>query len=419
MNKNLLLFVASCMALNATAQEKIILVNEGLWQNDNGRLTYFDNGTVVSNKWFSDVNGTKLGDTPNDIIQIDDDIIAITLSMSNLIQFIDSQGNAIGAIDDIPDPRKMASDGSYLYVTSYAHDLGQTQKFEKGYVAKIDVKTLSVVDAVEVGYEPEGIVLYDGHLFIANTGGYSFQENHDYESTVSIVDAATMTVVRTIDTHQKNLYKKVSLSGRYMLVNSPGDYYSIKPASIIVDCRAALDSAPDVDCYRLLDIYATYNCTAKDGRFYAVGSEYSFLTDSYEYNYSVVDPSEVFNGFGGVYEQLPGSVSDDLKSMTTPYGIYVNPYTGYIYATDAGSYGSAGTLYQWSPQGSLLSTHKVYINPGHFLALPPDGHFNSIADCIVDKDSENAPVYNLQGIRVATLIPGQIYIRRGHKFVAH
>ena len=84
--------------------------------------------------------------------------------------------------------------------------------------------SFTVVATSEVGYEPEGIALYKGHLFVANTGGYAEQESdHDYETTVSIIDAATMTVVKTIDTHVPNLYGEMSQSGRYLCINSPGD----------------------------------------------------------------------------------------------------------------------------------------------------------------------------------------------------
>lgn len=76
----------------ASAQEKLIVLNEGVWQADNGRLSYFENGTIVSNQWYRDKNGTKLGDTPNDIIQINDNLIAIALNWSNIVQFMTPRG---------------------------------------------------------------------------------------------------------------------------------------------------------------------------------------------------------------------------------------------------------------------------------------------------------------------------------------
>lgn len=404
------------------AQEKIILLNEGNWQTDNGKITYFENGSVVSNQWFRDVNGSKLGDTPNDIIQINDNLIAIAINWSNIVQFITPQGKAVAATEEVPNNRKLATDGRYVYVSSYGHECGTVnglETFDKGYVAKIDISDFKVVKAVEVGYEPDGIAFYDGHLFVANTGGYAFQEDHEYETTVSVIDASTMEVVRNVDTRIINLYGKMSRSGQYLCINSPGDYYDVQASTIIFDCRAALDGKPDAECFTSLEYAATYNCTAADGRFYAIGSRYSYYTGEYTFNYVILDPAEIMASRGkkGVYDQWPGTVFADLKALGMPYGIYVNPYTGYIYATDAGSFVAGGALIQWSPEGKLLGKHKVYINPAHFLALPPDGHFGAVDNIMADPvESRDSTIYNLQGIPVTNPVPGQIYIRQGKKF---
>lgn len=66
----LLTFAIAASAICATAKEQLIVVNEGDWNQDNGRLSYFEDGTIVSNDWFSEINHTKLGDTPNDIVLI-------------------------------------------------------------------------------------------------------------------------------------------------------------------------------------------------------------------------------------------------------------------------------------------------------------------------------------------------------------
>lgn len=420
-NRVLSILVAVVVPSFCVAQERIIMLNEGNWQSDNGKLTYFENGSIVSNQWFRDVNGTKLGDTPNDIIAVNDDLIAIAVNWSNIIQFITPEGKAVAATEDVPNNRKLASDGKYVYASSYGHECrvgDDCVMFDRGFVAKIDAETFQVVAACEVGYEPEGIAHYDGHLFVANTGGYAFQENHDYETIVSVIDAATMTVTRTVDTGQINLYGKLSQSGKYLCINSPGDYYEVEAASIVLDCEAVLSGKPDDECFVTLPYAATYNCVTSDGRFYAVGSRYSYLTGEYSINYITIDPALVMesNGEAGVEEDFPGTVLSDLQRMGMPYGIYVNPYTGYIYATDAGGFMEGGTLYQWSPDGTLLGKHSVYINPAHFLALKPDNHSAGIEITPTHGDAD-APLYNLMGIRVSALQPNNIYIRNGKKFI--
>ena len=406
------------------AQEKLIVLNEGMWQADNGRLTYFENDHVVSNSWFRDVNGQKLGDTPNDIIQINDNLIAIAINWSNIVQFITPEGRAVAATEDIPNNRKLCTDGKFVYVTSYGHEClttGGYQYFDKGFVAKIDVSTFKTVAACEVGYEPEGIAFYQGRLFVVNTGGYAAQENHDYETTVSIIDASTMTVEKTIDTHVPNLYGKVSQYGRYLCINSPGDYYEIPTASLVFDCEKALS---DQDCFVRFDEPATYNCTTLDGRFLAVGSSFSYITGAYEFSCMTIDPQAVMESgianplqLSGVTKTLPGTLKDDFEQMAQPYGIYVNPYTGYIYGTDAGSFEGAGYLYQWTPEGQLLGKHKVYINPGHFLALPPDGHFSGIVSCVSPLTSHPSLLYDLLGRQITKPQRGYVYLSQGRKFL--
>ena len=420
MRKRLLtLFCCFAVGFVTLAQERIILVNEGMWQTDNGRLTYFEDGTVVSNQWFRDQNGQKLGDTPNDIIQVNDNLIAIALNWSNIVQFIRPDGKAVAATEDIPNNRKLASDGRYVYVTSYGHECRTEHgyvTFEKGYVAKIDVNTFKVLAATEVGYEPEGIALYKGHLFVANSGGYASEEEHEYETTVSIINAETMQVEKTIDTGIINLYGKMSQSGKYLLINSPGDYYGPDVYCLVFDCEKALLSD---DCFVRLDFAATNSCTLRDGRFFAVGSRFSYPTGENHFDHNVIDPAKVMLSDGGVSEDMPGTVMDDIRKMEQPYGVYVNPYTGYIYATDAGSFSAAGQLYQWSPDGEQQGKHKVYINPGHFLALPPDGQsFGGVQLPTYNAHSASAgETFDLQGRRVSMPQTGRVYIRDGCKVI--
>ncbi len=409
-------------AITVSAKEKLIIVNEGIWQNNNGRLSYFEDGKIVNDKcWFREVNGDKIGDTPNDIIQINDNLIAIAINSSNIVQFITPEGKAVAATEDIPNNRRLASDGKYVYVTSYGHEcktVTGTVTFTKGFVAKIDVSTFKVVAACEVGYEPEGIAIYRDHLFIANSGGYAFQEPHAYETTVSIVDANTMQKVKDVDTGQINLYGTMSRSGRYLCINSAGDYENVMAATIIFDCEAALKG--DAKCFTKLEYASTYNCVNADGDFFAIGSSYSYITCVTTFNYGTIDPEEVMetNGASGVTEDMIGTLVSDIKKFSSPYGIYVNPYTGYIYATDAASYAGAGALHQWTPTGKYVDKYKVYINPGHFLALPPDGHFNAVNDITADTSvAADSRIFNLQGMPVTNPVPGQIYIQNGKKFI--
>ena len=416
--------LAALAVLPSDAQERIILLNEGNWQADNGRVSYFENGTMVSNQWFREKNGYKLGDTPNDIIQVNDNLIAMAINWSNIVQFIRPDGTAVAATEDVPNNRKLASDGGrYVYISSYGHECkvnDRMEEFTRGYVAKIDVTTFKVVAATEVGYEPEGIAYYKGKIFVANTGGYAFNEDHEYETTVDVLDAVTMRKERSVDTKIINLYGKLSQTGQYLLINSPGDYYDIQAAGIVFDCQAVLDGKPDSECFIVTDYPCTYSTATNDGKFMCIGSRFSYYTMGYEFCYATIDPKVLFDTAGGdgIYERMPGTVLEDIKKFAMPYGMYVNPYTGYIYVTDAADYASGGRMHQWDADGRHLGDWGVYINPAHFLALPPDGMtFGGMEDIIADRPAADSTIYNHQGIPVASPVPGQLYIQNGKKVI--
>ena len=354
----------------AQTGEDLIICNEGNWQSDNGQLSYYDGKTgTLTNQWFRQINKAKLGDTPNDIIQVNDTLIAIAVNWSNIIQFIHPDGTACGATEGVPNNRRLCSDGKYLYVTSYAHKCGTTT-FTKGYVA--------------------------------NTGGYAFQEGHDYETTISVVDATTMTLVKNIDTGCINLYSEMSQAGQYLCVNSAGDYYDNPPKTIVLDC--------ETDKVTIFGFPCTYNTT--DGKkFYTIGSQFSFDTGDYTWFVNTIDP-QTMTVTEGIFND---AITQKIKSLTAPYEIYVSPYTGNIYFTDAQSYASAGDLYGYTADGkALFGPLEAYISPAHILAVKPQTA--TAINSVTAKSPATAQFYNLAGQRVNGHYRG-IVVRNGKKYI--
>lgn len=99
----------------------------------------------------------------------------------------------------------------------------------------------------------------------------------------------------------------MSQSGRFLCINSPGDYYEVQAATIIFDCDASIAGADDEECFVSLEYASTYNCVTLDGRFYAIGSRYSYYEGDYTFNYVVIDPEKVMESQGGegIDEEFP------------------------------------------------------------------------------------------------------------------
>lgn len=347
---------------NRFVYEDLFVLNEGNFQSDNGQMSLFSGKTLsITNGYFKSVNGFKLGDTPNDIIQVNDTLYAITVIWSNIIQFIRPDGTACGATEDIPNNRQLCTDDKgFIYVTSYAHVCGTTE-FTKGYVAKIDPATKKVVGACEVGWEPEGVKWYNGKLYVMNSGGYAFSESHSYENSISIVDSETMTLVNTVQLEQDgvkaiNLYGDVSQIDNYLCISSAGDYYSNPARTVIFNC--------DDNSYKIYNFSSTLNTVCKD-EFIIVGSSFSYNTGQYEYTVCKMNPKT------GEVTSLDKELEKNILKLTAPYAIYCSPYTNNLYVTDALNYGTSGKLYVFNSYGASLNTGaKTYINPGEIIAVP-------------------------------------------------
>ena len=334
-----------------TDYDRLIVLCEGLWGMDNSSLSLLDHG-VQTDHWFQKQNpGRHLGDTGNDILQVNDTLVAVSVNWSNIIQYIRPDGTAIAATENIPNNRRLATDHQgHLYVTSYA---------DKGYVAKIDLRTKQVVDTCHVGYEPEGIAYYDGRLYVANTGGYSTQtKDHAYEQTISVVDAATMRELRRIDTGCPNLFGTMSTSGQYACINSAGDYYMVHPRTIILNMAN--------DEFRIYPFPATFNCTARS-KFYLIGSTYSYLTGEYEYSMHTISVPSL-SAQEGLADY--SAAEQTIRQMQSPYGMYISPYSLHLYVSDARAYATNGYVHEFAADGTPLKRYLLRgVNPSHFVAV--------------------------------------------------
>lgn len=331
--------------------DRLIVLCEGLWGMDNASMALIDRG-VLTNRWFQQQNpGRHLGDTANDILLVNDTLISISVNWSNIIQYMHHDGTAIAATENIPNNRCLATDGKdFIYVTSYA---------DGGYVAKISLRTKQIVDTCHVGREPEGIAYYDGRLYIANTGGYSTQtKDHPYEQTISVVDAETMRELRRIDTGCANLYGHVAQWREWLCINAAGDGYAIAPHTVVLNMAN--------DEFRVFDFPATY-CCAWQGKFYVLGSAYSNITGQYTYStHTIAVPSlHVSNGL-----TTYAAAEDIIRQMQSPYALYISPYSGHLYVSDARAYATNGYVYEFDNNGNQLNRHLLRgINPSRFVAL--------------------------------------------------
>lgn len=320
------------------------LLNEGNMGSNKATLDYYDyrRAEYVRNIYGAANPGVpmELGDVGNDLRIYRGRLYAV-INCSNKVEVMDAaDARRIGQVD-IPNCRHIEFDGDYAYVTSYAGPVEIKPDYEqRGYVAKIDLATLREVDRCLVGFQPDGLAIHDGRMYVANSGGYMVP---NYENTLSVIDLASFRETGRIEI-APNLQRVIADGRGRLWVSSRGDYYTHGSHLYCYDIASGTLTEFDVPvsdmdlCGDLL---------------YIVSAQWSYETMSNQITSCVFDT--------GLMRKVRDSFITDgaERSIRIPYGVKVNPLTGEVLVTDAGNYVNPGWLYCFSPDGRLCWDRPV------------------------------------------------------------
>ncbi|WP_373942160.1 hypothetical protein OEG92_01970 [Polaribacter sejongensis] len=141
---------------------------------------------------------------------------------------------------------------------------------------EIDTTSLSVTRSVNVGRQPEELVIHNDKIYVANSGGYS---PPDYESTVSVVDIASFEETKRIEV-EVNLHRMQIDSEGDIYVSSRGDYYETPSKLFVIDTE--IDEVTES-----FDL-AVSNMTIFDDIMYIYSTEFSYVTGENTISYNEV-----------------------------------------------------------------------------------------------------------------------------------
>ena len=185
----------------------VFVVNEGNFTWGNGSLSYYSyDSAKIYNDLFYSVNGRPLGDVPNSM-EIKDDLAYIVVNNSGKIEVIKkSTLESVATISGLISPRYIAFvNSSKAYITSMYSDsltiirlddnsvsgyinLGRSSEsivtagnnaFVANWVGGSKVMVINIaddqlVDSIEVGIEPESMVIDKNNmLWVLCTGGWT------------------------------------------------------------------------------------------------------------------------------------------------------------------------------------------------------------------------------------------------------
>ncbi len=334
------------------------VLNEGNMGANKCTLDYldFETGTYQRNIYPSrnPSQVMELGDVGNDI-KIYGSSLWMVVNMSNKVEVADASTAVSRGHVDIPNCRNIAFAGPYAYVSSYVGEVNSESVL--GGVYKVDTTTLKVVGKVTVGYQPDELVVSQGKLYVANSGGYQAVQGKGYDNRVSVVDLATFTHEADIEVAPNLSLIRTDRQGR-LWVASRGDYgttpsrlYWLERGS---DGQMAVGGSIDSSVGGM--------CVVGDSIYY--------------YGASWNNDGQQSKSFGIINTQTKSIVSQSpLKEpadnpIKTPYGITVHPGSHDIYVMDATNYVSSGKLYCFDREGNLKWVTWTGDIPAHAALVP-------------------------------------------------
>lgn len=314
----------------------VYVLNQGKFKSNNASITYFDFKTEFpSGDIFLDKNNRGLGDTGQDMIRYGSKIY-VAVYNSKLIEVMDLKAKSIKTVplkdeaNNARSPRTLNAANGKVYIVLY-----------DGYVASMDTTTLSIdKKTVKVGDNPDGSVISNNKLYVANSGGMAVEKG----KTISVIDLAKFEEVKKITVNmnptavdadkQGNIY--VKSEGNYGDV--PGKFQRISNDEVVTD----------------IDVKNVKGFEIADNKAYIYTFEYDEKWQAANKKIVVYDVA--------ANKIVSENLVKDETIEKTPYCINIDPKTKDIYlgVTD---YVNNGKMYCFNQNGVLKYKFTVGVSP--------------------------------------------------------
>ena len=328
-------------SVEETHFDGLYILNEGNMGANRCTLDYLDlSGTDSTIHYYRNIYAERnpstvkeLGDVGNDI-GIYGSKLWIVVNCSNKVEVCEARSTRRLGQVNIDNCRYLAFDGGFAYVSSYAGPVQVAENCPLGRVYKVDTLTMRKVDSVVVGYQPEEMAIVDGKLYVANSGGYRVPL---YDNRIMVIDLATFQVIKEIEV-DVNLHRLLADSHGQLWVSTRGNYFDVSPA---------LYCLKDDKVVARLEVPISSMTIVGDSLYY-IGTTFSYVDGGYKKDFGIVDVALQRCSVAVTFE------APEIKNITLPYGIIVNPHDRDFYILDAKNYVSSGELLHFDADGHFL-----------------------------------------------------------------
>lgn len=338
---------------------RLFILNEGAYPG----ASTLDLLDFNNKKYCSDIFGQAnpevpqgLGNTANDMAVVDGRLW-ILLNASNQVAVLHLPDAKLERVIDVECPRYITAEGKYVYVTSYGPAVYGGDP-AVGKVYRFD-RSSFMANSVEVGYQPEGLGVLDGKLYVANSGGY----NYVHDNRISVIDLATFQVEKHIEAPVTNLNQMV-VAGDKIWFSSYGEasWYQDGDGNWLsaVSEPMSLTSMTPGGAFTTWEGVHAEKMTVTGDVVVCIGND-AELEGGYDYCLYKVDAK------GGSYMRI--HFSDpyyDLSRIGYAYGLLVNGANGDIYVCDA-SFTAGSKVHCFDVDLKHKWTVSTGIGTGHLL----------------------------------------------------
>jgi len=312
------------------------VLNEG---SSIGTISMINRNDEVTNNYFSSVNSdVALGKYPQSMAANDDYafVVVTTADGNGYVEVVNkSDFTHNTTITGFSYPREITLVGEKAYVSNgNGVDANYSKQNNEVYV--VDLNTMTVTGQVAVGAGPEKMVVSNGKLYVANSGGNSNDDN-----TVTVVDVETDQVTETITVKSCPKDMVVDANGDVWVYCSGVPDYSNWPNVTYTDSGISVisESTGAVTSYDLTNISTT------GIKNIAINKEKDvvyFMSDAV-YAMNITDTT------------LP--TANFIDAMF--YGMDINPVNGNLWLCESNGATSAGKVHVYSSQGDKIKDVTV------------------------------------------------------------
>ena len=333
----LLFFVVACKKKTTTINSDVsdlkhglLVLNEGLFNLNNASLSWVDlNTNTVSEDFFLQKTGRKLGDTGNDLQRYGAKIYVL-VNVSSTIEVLNAHtGQSLKQIvmqenGKAKQPRNIAFYGGRVFVSCF-----------DGYVDVIDTASLTVEKRIKVGSNPEDMVVVNQRLYVSNSGGLI----PSLDSTLSIIDCQNLVELEKIVVG-KNPGKIVALNDSILYVHVRGNYSTIP--SVLKKVNVGISKNQETIPIKISGMEKMEN-------------QLLIYTSESVSLYDMKTNATINSDF------IP------LNDITTLYRIQYVEALKQLFLFDANTYTNSGYIHRFSNTGQYIQKYHVGLNPNSLI----------------------------------------------------